>query len=295
MMEKQKVYCSTLLRYFFPLLVILVLNHLIVYTSIADTKSQQQSSTPPASSQLSSPTSKGDQTSSTGTMSTKPEGKPDTIVNAYTIALGLLLLFSAYNTLAIYNKKEQYDREIGEIIKQHQAVVILSESNHKEVQIKFQEMKLEIDKLSLGIETKVNTIYKEIEKNTDEQIMKLQNECTSLVKELGNEQSKLIADIKRDFTQWRQDISSHIAVQENVFNRHLYSYTLYSLIPLFLTDKRNRNAVNSALYWYTQYGDVEDLEMLNERFDKIPSGDHDLRAVCSNTIRLVNERLSNNV
>ena len=97
-------------------------------------------------------------------------------------------------------------------------------------------------------------------------------------------------DIKKMIDATTKDFESFRVTMSNDFNRHYYSYTLYSLIPHYLTDKKNRTLVESAFYWFSQNGTSNDLELLLERRSKISRGDHDLIAICDQSISEIKSR-----
>ena len=216
------------------------------------------------------------------------EDRSQTVVVVYAVALGFIGLFSMYNALEVYKKKEEVEKEMRSIVERYRGALDRLETKEKSMTHDYREMELTRRELKINVNQEVVEISNSLQEKTTKQVSMLEEKFKGIVDELGRHQG----EIKMAITEAKSEFDSFRVTMVKDFNRHYYSYTLYSLIPHYLEDSKNRIAVESAFLWLSQEGDSDDLQMLEERLSVIREDDLELSDLCSKAIDELKRKLT---
>lgn len=219
----------------------------------------------------------------------KSDGNSHIIIIIYVITLGFFGLFNMYNSLEIYKKKEQIDKEFRDRLGEYKDTVNRNELDTKKAEMKFdyKEIEMNVKSLMFNLRDEINTLTKQIDENTKDQLIKVQENLNQMIIKLEEKQFNIEKDIKEIVIEF----NSFSKTMMMEFNDHYYSYILQSLLPHYLGNEINRKSIIGAFYWFSQHGGLEDLEMLEERRKMIPGNESELIEICSNTIAEIKNRI----
>lgn len=200
----------------------------------------------------------------------------------YAIALGVVGIFNMYNALEIYRKKEQFDKELRDTVDSYAKSLWDLEMERKQMEFDYKFMQREISDLGKRVLGEVE----DIGQKTNSELSNYGNQLAQSIREFQEK----YAEIKDSIEQTTEEFHSFSVTMRHDFDRHFYTYTLYSVIPHYLLDEENRRNVESALFWFSQRGRLDDITILEERKSKIDSEDKDLIAICSKAIDEIRRR-----
>ncbi len=224
-----------------------------------------------------------------GNPDTTSKGTSNIWVIVYGVALGVIGLFSMYNAIEIYKKKEVIDKELAEIMMKHKDIEgTIKEHRHK-LDYDYKALALEIKEKSLTLEKKLTEFDRSLEDMINRRLAEFAAKYEKEIVEIDTRYSDISTFVSEAIEQFKGFRST----MEQDFNKHLYSYKLYTLIPDYLLDKRNRKDVESACLWFSQWGDDDDLRMLKERRQRISRDDSELLSICDHAIRDLENRMGN--
>lgn len=262
----------TILRFLGSFLVIIclavMLSYLMYYTSFADSDSKGNAEVK--------------------TTHSKTETGGDMAVMVYAIALGFLGLFSMYNALEVYKKKEDIERELRGILEKYADAVAKLEKRKNDMRLDYKEIELNIREYKSKAHEKLIQMSAQVEDRVKDQLSMIEKKFNGMIDEIGKSQG----DMKVTIEKAKKEFHSFRVTMAKDFNRHYYSYTLYTLIPHYLGDLKNRIRVESAFHWFSQEGDSDDLELLRERHKVLLDEDAELTELCSKAINELRTKLT---
>ena len=192
------------------------------------------------------------------------DDKTSLAVLVYTVSLGLIGLFSIYNSLEIYKKKEQFDKDLSDLFQKHHQLVMEFENKTKVVESSYNSIKYQIQKYELSLIKKNRKMFdrvkKDIDDNAKNSIENIRNEYGDGLSRIDKKQKEINQVIEANYSDYKLFYEQ----TNNEMSRCYYIYviSLYSLVK----DTQRANVI-SALNWFSQNGNDDDLELLYDFID----------------------------
>lgn len=199
----------------------------------------------------------------------------------YAVALAFITFFTVFNCMEIYKKKDDFERQLASILEKHIEIKNKVETLHLSFNYDYRDMESNVRRLKLEVEERARELYLSIDARYIDQLDKIEKK----LEPLKNELEFKVDNTKALIDAYYEELKSAQVTVEGEFRRHLYTYTLYSIIPQFLTDPKNRRDVENSFYWFSQHGNDEELEMMRERFSKIHKDDAKMIELAEHCIR----------
>lgn len=241
---------SALTRYFLHLIGIFCFAYILSLLTINIANSYAETQAETNKEQTTTPQSK-----------TGVNNSVNTGVLVYAIALGLIGMYNMYNSLEIYKRKDEFTKELRAIVEQYTTASNNANSQAKDMELEYKIVKNEVNSLMVHVGQKAEGIKKEIEDTSLSSLNKIKEELKGQLKSIAKREA---------------DFDAKLYTFDLEFRRHVHNYNLYSLIPDYIDNLKNRTFVKTALFWFSQYGKIEDIEMLHERKSKVYHTDKEI-------------------
>jgi len=142
-------------------------------------------------------------------------------VYAFAAVLGVVGIFSMFNTVMIFKKKEQIDKEMNERLSKMRDELHKIDIIQFDVTSKHKLLESELNRISLESKDKLYQLYHELENKLILKMSKSEEQFLHVIKEIEIAQKNIIDNIEKaeiDFQSFENDIE--------IFNKHIYSYKL---------------------------------------------------------------------
>lgn len=201
----------------------------------------------------------------------------DLAVVIYAVSLGFIGLFSMYNALEIFKKKEQIDKEFIGLLSQQKDALLAVETQQKTLEFKGKE-------LELGYSFKeIEFNVKELSRDIENKILFISNDMENIAKRHTEELNSTYIKLIKDIESKQNDLELFNSNMVDELSRVFYSNSLNLLTPQLSLIPNNRKKVISALMWFSQNGNKEDLELVSQ-FEIYFSNDPELKSLFDATL-----------
>ena len=209
------------------------------------------------------------------------------VIIVYAIALGILGMYSAHNSLEIYKRKESFDKDLRNIMTKHQELFSKYEGDihrnigqFKDLGVELKEKHLEaISKREDSIKEKINALREEMQGVSNGLKVDIQKDMSELMVKYNNVKKSL-----DDSIEYMRELKSEMDVlhYSGILNKYISD----------LNDVDD-NAMIAAFGWYTQNGREVDIEVLQKVLMIIPSENNELYRACENVINVIKYQIKN--
>lgn len=203
------------------------------------------------------------------------------VIVVYAIALGILGMYSAHNSLEIYKRKESFDKDLRDLMSKHQESITKYE---KEYQRQLNDYK----ELGITLKEKHLNAIKEKEERLGIKLGEIQKEFVGYSQRVKDELIKDIESLESKYEEINKKIDNSIGrIDDLVKKSDNLHYS--GIIKKHLKDFRceDEKEIMAALAWYSENGNDNDLEILEKILKKIPAEQKDLKKVCELAINKI--------